>query len=58
MPDLLARLSAPARPEDIKSVCAWCGAHLRGRADAPLVSHGMCPACLERALAEAKGARA
>lgn len=56
MRSLLDRLCAPVRPEDIRSVCCVCGAHLRGRADAPLVSHGYCPACLEAELAKAREA--
>lgn len=54
---LLDRLCAAARPEDIRSVCCVCGAHLRGRVDAPLVSHGYCAVCLEAELARAREAR-
>jgi Zn finger protein HypA/HybF involved in hydrogenase expression len=36
--------------ESLKVICAWCKAYLRGPASAPdnEVSHGICPACLER----------
>jgi hypothetical protein len=36
--------------ESLKVICAWCKTHIRGPASAPdhAVSHGICPACLER----------
>jgi hypothetical protein len=37
-------------------VCSWCGRHLSGPVDAPLVSHGCCKACAERVMAQWKGA--
>jgi len=44
------------RMTPIKKVCAWCQSHLgfvdgNGRLDFP-VSHGLCPACKEKILAE------
>lgn len=34
---------------EVRVVCAWCGAHLRGPAEAPAdrVSHGICRGCAE-----------
>lgn len=52
------RSSAPgAPPPSTKSICAWCKAHLRGPADATVVSHGLCATCKVKALAEAEAVR-
>ncbi len=33
---------------DYRVKCAWCGLHLAGDPQAPLVSHGICGGCLQR----------
>ncbi len=39
--------------EDIRTICAGCGKHIRGRVDAPIISHGACStACWMRAAEE------
>lgn len=30
-----------------RSVCAWCGVHMRGTPNAENVSHGICDRCRE-----------
>ena len=32
----------------MKTICAWCGKHLKGDPADPLVSHGICPECAEK----------
>jgi hypothetical protein len=36
----------------LRVACSWCGKHMSGDPAAPLVSHGICPACLAKAMAE------
>ena len=31
----------------IKTVCAWCGAHIKGDVSATNISHGMCDKCFK-----------
>lgn len=37
-------------PPDFKVVCAWCGALLKGRPEAPRTSHGICARCMDNVL--------
>lgn len=41
----------PVDAERLRIVCAWCGAAVSGNRDVP-VSHGICPACAGRFLAQ------
>lgn len=36
----------------MKTVCAWCNKFLGGDPDAAEVTHGICPECLAKQLAE------
>ena len=33
---------------EVKVVCAWCQCHISGDPDDPVVSHGICEACVEK----------
>lgn len=33
--------------DDLRVICGGCGKHLKGRPDAPLISHGLCPGSME-----------
>jgi hypothetical protein len=48
---------APKVPhiKEMKTVCAWCGKHLKGPINADRISHGMCPACFEKELPKKVG---
>ena len=39
-------------PINYKTVCAWCGTHMNGPTEAPLVSHGICGLCWEAEMAD------
>jgi len=36
----------------MKTVCAWCGKHIKGYRNDPVVSHGICEACMKVAIEE------
>ena len=37
---------------NIKTVCAWCGAHMHGDPSAPDISHGQCEPCHDKTMNE------
>jgi predicted Zn-ribbon and HTH transcriptional regulator len=39
----------------IKTVCAWCGAHIKGDPDALHTSHSICPSCKSKEIGESGG---
>ena len=38
----------PDEKKDTKVICSWCQKHLKGREDAPSISHGVCRDCFNK----------
>lgn len=39
---------------DVKVICAWCQKHMKGREDAPFISHGVCRDCFNKQMDDLK----